>query len=139
MVRWVKKTCKEDEYVRFAVTTPRCIELDQHVLLVVHDDILVVLGHNHSDGAILLLGHRLTLDAWLKLSGDEIVDELAHGLGVYLLILRQGILLILHSLLDGERWPLSNFKIEVLAVLTKGLGVNGSNVDCALVLLGDWL
>jgi hypothetical protein len=47
--------------------------------------------------------------------------------------------LVLHRVLNGEGWPLANLKVEVARVLAKVLGVNGSEVDLALVQLGEGL
>lgn len=125
--------------IRLAVATPWSVEFNQNILLVIKDNVIVVLGYNNGDWAILLLWHSLGLDAWLKLASDEVVNELANCLGSKLVGLVKWKLLVLDSLLNSESWPLVNLKVEVGTVLSKGLCVNGSEVDLALVLLGNLL
>lgn len=122
-----------------AVTAPWRVELDENVLVVVDDDILVVLGDDDCDGAVVGLGDGLRLDAGVDLAGEELVDEGANVLDVDLLVLVVGELLVLLRLLDGERGPLVGLEVEVAGVLAKRLGVNGSEVDLALVLEGQGL
>lgn len=64
--------------LRLAVTAPGSVKLNQNVLVGVHDDLIVVLGNNNSDGTILLLGNGLRLDAGLNLAGNEAVKELGN-------------------------------------------------------------
>lgn len=48
-----------------AVPAPRCIELDEDVLLGVHHDGVEGLPHNDFDWPLVVLGHRLGFDDWL--------------------------------------------------------------------------
>ena len=48
-------------------------------------------------------------------------------------------LLVLLRVLDSEGGPLADFEVKVAGVLAEGLGVDGGEVDLALVLLGDGL
>lgn len=125
-----------------AVSTPGGVELEENILLAVNDNLLVVLGHNNSDWALLLLWNWLALDAWLNLAGNEVLDEFSNlllaeslgraGLGV-------GELLVLGGVLDSESWPCADLEVEVACVLTESAGVDGCKVDLALVLLSDRL
>jgi hypothetical protein len=117
-----------------AVTAPGSVELDEDVLVVVDDDVLVVLGDNGGDGAVLGLGDGLRLDAGVDLAGEEVVDESANVLLGDLLVLVVRELLVLGGALDSERGPLAGLEVEVTSVLAERLGVNGSEVDGALVL-----
>lgn len=88
-----------------AVSAPWGIEFEKNVLGVVENDVVVVLGNNNGDGAILL-GDGLALNARLNLASDEVVEELANllfvdGTG-------EGELLVLLGVLDGEGRPLAN-------------------------------
>lgn len=121
------------------MTAPWSVELDQDILLVIKDDLIVVLGNDDGDWAILLLWNSLGLDAWLDLASNEIVNKLANCLGSKLVGLVEWELLVLDSFLDGESWPLANLKVEVATVLSESLCVNSSEVDLALVLLSDLL
>lgn len=121
------------------MTAPRGVELDEDVLSVVEDDLLVVVGNDDGDGAVLLLGNRLALDAGLHLAAAEVVDELGDGLDGDVLGLLEGELLVLDRVLDGERRPLANLEVQVARVLAERLGVDGGKVDLALVLLGNRL
>lgn len=121
------------------MSAPWGVELDQDILLVVHDNLLVVLGDDDSDWAIVGLWDRLALDGRLDLARDKVGHELLNVLGVDLLILREGELLVLVDLLDRESGPLANLEVEVACVLTEGLGVDSGEGDLALVLLSDRL
>ena len=127
---------------RLAVSAPRRVELEQDVLLVVDDELLVVLRDDDGDGSFLLLRDRLGLDARLDLAGDKVVEELADGLfaqGFDAALLGEGELLVLLRVLDGEGRPVANLEVQVAAVLAEGLGIDGREVDSALVLLGNRL
>jgi hypothetical protein len=90
----------------------------------------------------LFLWDRLALDAWLNLASDEVLNELANLLCAECLGgSRLGVweLLVLGGVLDGECGPLANLEVEIASVLAESAGVNGSEVDLALVRLGDWL
>lgn len=125
-----------------AVAAPGCVELEEHVLVVVDHDVLVILGHDNGDWALLLLRDRLALDARLELAGDVVVDEGADVLGADVLgaaLLGVGELLVLLRVLDGESGPGAGLEVEVGGVLAEGGGVDGGEVDLAAVLLGDGL
>lgn len=121
-----------------AVTAPGGVELNQDILVGVHDNLVVVLGDNDGNGAVVLLGDGVGLDAGVDLAGGELVEELGDLLLGKVSAL-EGELLVLLGVLDGEGGPLANLEVEVASVLTEGLGVDGSKVDLALVLLGDRL
>lgn len=124
---------------RLAVSAPWSVELNEHILLVIEHNLIVVLSHDNRDGSILLLGDSLRLDARVDLASDKVVDELADVLVGDLLGLVVGELLVLDCLLDGEGGPLSRLEVEVATMLAEGLGVDDGEVDLALVLLGDGL
>lgn len=123
---------------RLAVTAPGSVELDQDILVGVHDNFVVILGDNNGDRTVVLLGDGLGLDAGVDLAGDKVVKELGNLLCGEVSAL-EGELLVLLSVLDGESGPLADLEVEVTSVLTKGLCVDGGEVDLALVLLGDRL
>lgn len=125
--------------LRFAVSAPWCIELDQNVLLVVQDDVLVVVRHDDGDWAFLSLWDGLRLDAWLDFARQVLVDELADDLLGELVALVEREFLVLDSLLNGECRPLSNIEVQVLTVLTERFGIDSRQVDLALVFLCDGL
>lgn len=125
-----------------AVSAPRRVELEKDILLVVDDEILVVLRNDDSDGAVLLLGYGLGLDARLDLACNEILDEFSNGLlgeSLDASLLAKWELLVLLGVLDRKGGPVADFQIEVASVLAERLGVDGGEVDSALVLLGDRL
>jgi hypothetical protein len=119
------------------VSAPWGVELDENVLVVVNDLSLVVVGDDDGDGALLLLGNGLRLDAWVDLSGDEIIHERCDLRGGERAGVRE--LLVLVRLLDGESGELAGLEVEVSSVLSEGLGVNGREVDGALVLGSEGL
>ena len=56
-----------------------------------------------------------------------------------LFALVEGEFLVLDGFLNGECGPLVGFKVEITGVGAKGLGVDGSQIDLAFVLLRDGL
>lgn len=119
-----------------AVTAPGGIELKENVLVVVHNNILVVLGDDDVDRAGLRGGDLLRLDAWGDLASSKVADELLDGSLADLLGLVEGELGVLGSFLDGESRPLL-LEVEVGSVGTEGGSINGGKVDLALELLGN--
>lgn len=124
---------------RLAVTAPRGIELQQDILVIVDDELLVALADNNGDRALLGLGDGLGLDTRLDLALQNILDELANGLGLDLFGLVEGVLDVLCGVLDGKGWERLWLQIKVASVGTKQLGIQGDNVDGTAVLLGDRL
>jgi len=125
-----------------AVAAPGGVELEEHVLVVVDDDVLVVLGDDNSNGPLLLLGDGLALDTRLELAGDVVVDEGADVLGADVFdraLLGVGEFLVLLRVLDGEGGPGAGLEVEVGGVLAEGGGIDCGEVDFALMLLGDGL
>lgn len=125
-----------------AVTTPWRVELNQDILVVVHHDVLVVLGDHDRGRALLLLRDRLRLDGWLDLASHIFVNELANVLGRKLLLRALGRvreLLALLRVLNGKGGPVADLEVQVATVLAKGLGVDGREVDLALLLLSNGL
>lgn len=121
------------------MTTPRCVELDENILLIVNDNLLVVVGDDGGDRAVIVLGDSLALDARLQLTRDNIIHKLGNiGLGDGLGLV-EGELLVLGDMLDSESGPLASLKVEIAGVGAKGLCVDGSEVDDTSVLLRDRL
>ena len=87
------------------------------------------------DRPLLFLWNRLGLDASLDLAVQEILHELADILGGEGLGLVKGELEVLDGLLDSKRREFLGLEVEVSSVSTKGLGVNGRDVDLAPVFL----
>ena len=122
-----------------AVTAPGSVELNENVLVVVNNDVLVVLGNDDGDGAVVGLGDGLGLDGGVDLASEEVLDEGADLLLVNLEVLVVGELLVLVGALDGESGPCAGLEVEVASVLAESAGVDGSEVDGALVLDGKGL
>lgn len=95
------------------------------------------MGDDDSDGTFLLLRDRLALDAWLNLAINKVLSELANILGIELLVLWIGEFLVLLNLLDGKGGELVGLEVQVTGVCSESLSINGSEVDLALVLLGN--
>ena len=125
--------------LRLAVTAPWGVELKQNILVVVNHNLVIVLRNDNSDRAFLLLWDGLRLDAWLDLSGDEVINELADFLLSEFLGLVIRKLLILVRILDSESRELADLKVEVGGMLTESLGVNSGEVDGTLMLDGEGL
>jgi hypothetical protein len=125
-----------------AVSAPGSVELKEDILLVVDNKVLVALGDDHGGTRLLLLGNRLALDAGLNLALNELLNESADSLLADVLdgtLLGVGELLVLGNVLDGERGPGANLKVEVAGVLAESGSVDGSEVDLSAVLLSDRL
>lgn len=122
-----------------AVTAPGSVELNEDILGVVKNNVVVALGDDDGDGALLGLGDGLRLDGRLDLAANEVVNELLDGLDGNLLLLVEGELLVLGSLLDGESRELVGLEVQVAGVSTESLGVNGSEVDNTTLGLSNGL
>ena len=124
------------------MAAPGRVELEEDVLFVVDDEVLVALRDYDGDGALLLFGDGLALDAGLDGAGDDVVDEFANLLlgeigGRTLGGERE--LLVLRRVLDGEGGPCADLEVQVAGVLAESLGVDGGEVELSLMLLGDRL
>lgn len=97
------------------------------------------MGYNNLDGALLLLGDRFRLDAWLNLAVNKVLNESSDILLGQLLALIKGVFLVLDSLLDREGGPFVNFKVQVTCVSAECFGVDGCEANGAFVLFRDWL
>lgn len=122
-----------------AVTAPGSVELNEDILAVVEDNVVVALGDDDGNGALLGLGDGLRLDGRLNLASNEVVNELLDGVGGDLLLLVEGELLVLDGLLDGEGGELVGLEVQVAGVSTESLGVNGGEVDDTTLGLSNGL
>lgn len=122
-----------------AVTAPGSVELDKDILGIIKDNVVVALGDNDGDGALLGLGDGLRLDRGLDLASNKVINELLDGVGGDLLLLVEGELLVLGGILDGESGELVGLEVQVAGVSTESLGVNGSKVDNTTQGLSDGL
>jgi hypothetical protein len=121
------------------VPAPRSVKLYQDVLFVIENNVLVVVCDNNGDWAILRLGNRLRLDAWLGVTRAKLVNKVADALGSDFLGLVKRVFFVLDSVLNGKGRPLVDLEVEVAGVLAKGLGVNSGEIDLGAVLFGDSL
>lgn len=121
------------------MTAPWGVELKENILVVVNHNLVIILRNDNSDRAFLLLRNGLRLDAWLDLSGNEVINELTDFLLSELLGLVIRKLLVLVRLLDSESGELADLEVEVGGMLTEILGVNSGEVDGTLVLDGEGL
>ena len=127
------------ESLRFAVSTPGCVEFKKDILLIVNDNVLVRMRHDNSDWAFLGLGNRLRLNARLRLAIKNVLDKFADVLDLELFVLVIGVLGMLLGVLDGKGWKFLRVQVEVSSVGTKQLSIDCGNVDSSLVLLGNRL
>ena len=95
--------------------------------------------YNDFDATLLLLRNRLALYTWRNLAVNEILDKSADIVMCNLLALVKGEFLVLDGFLNCESGPFVGFEVEIASVCAEGLGVDGSDVDLALVFLGDGL
>ena len=123
------------EHLRFAVTAPGGVELEKNIVLVIHNDLFVVIGHNDLNRAFLLLRNRLRLNAGSDLAVHEVLDECANIVMCKFLVLVKRKFLVLDRLLDGESWPFAIFEVQVASMSAESLGVNCRKADDTLVLL----
>ncbi len=127
-------TVRSKGLLRFAVTTPGGVELEEDIILIVQNDLLVIIGHNDLNRALLFLWNRLRLHAGVDLAINEILDEGANIIVCKLLSLVKRKFLVLDCLLDGESWPFAILEVKVTSMRAEGLGVNGGEADDTLVL-----
>lgn len=97
------------------------------------------MGYNDGDGAIVLLGNRLALDARLNLTINKVLGKFANVLGIKLLVLGIGEFLVLLNFLDGKGGELVGLEVQVAGVSSESLGIDSSDVDLTLVLFSNWL
>lgn len=124
--------------LRFAMTTPWRIELQQNVLGVIQNNVIIIVRNDHRDRTVLLLRDGLRLDAGFDLAVHKVLNKGADGLLGDRLALVEGKLLVLDCLLNGKGRPLL-LEVEITCVSTKGFRINGGKVNDPLVLLGDRL
>jgi hypothetical protein len=122
---------------RLAVSTPRSVELNQDILLIVNDNLLEVAADNDGDRAFLGLGNRLRLDTGFNFALKDVLDEFADLLGINLLGLIVGVLSVLGNVLDSESGEVLGFEVQVTGVGTKELSIESDDVDVSTVLLSD--
>ena len=65
----------EKSNIRFAVTAPWGVELEENIILVVNHDVLVVVCNDNLDRPCLLFGNRFGLDAGFDLAVDEFLNK----------------------------------------------------------------
>ena len=70
-----KETVEEKRDIRFAVTAPWGVELEEDIVLVVNHDILVVVCNYNLDRSCLFFGNGFGLDAGFDIAVDELLDE----------------------------------------------------------------
>lgn len=119
--------------IRFAVTTPWCIEFDENILVIIQNDVFVVVRHNNLYRAVLLFGDGFGLDAWLHLPVDKVLNEIANFFVCERLALVKGELLIFDGLLDRKGGPFTSLEVQVVSVSTESFGVDGCEADDSLV------
>ena len=95
--------------------------------------------HNHLDAALLRLRDRFALDTRRDLAVNKVLHESTNLIMRDLFALVEGEFLVLDSLLDSEGGPFVGFEVQVARVGSKGLGVDGGDVELAFVFLGDGL
>lgn len=67
------------------------------------------------------------------------MDERTHIIVGKLLVLVKGEFLVLDGLLNSERGPFVNLKVQITGMGAEGLGINGCEADLSLVFLGKRL
>lgn len=116
------------------MSTPWRIEFNKHILLIVDDNFIVVMGHNNLDGSFLLLRNGLRLDAGFNFAVDKVLDKLSDIVVRNFFGLVIGKFQVLHGFLNRKGGEFIGFKVQVSGVGTKGFGINNSKVYFALVL-----
>ena len=136
MSRSLKST---DSTLRFAMTAPWSIELDQNIFLVVKHDVFVVLRNNHHHRSFLLLRDGLGLDAGFDLAINVVLHELAHLLFGEVPLRSKGNFwfLTVSWMAKAGHLPTSRFRFPACA--PKCFGVNCCKINLALVLLSERL
>lgn len=117
------------------MSTPRGVEFEENILLVIDDEILVGVSHHDCDRSFLGFRNRLRLDAGLNLAIKNILDELLDVFGIDFFGLVIRVLGVLLRILDSESGECLGVEVEVSSVGTKQLSINGGDVDGSLVLL----
>ncbi len=120
------------------MTAPRSVELNENIDIVIKDNVLVVVRNHHMHRSFLLLRNGFRLDGWLNLALKHILDELANIFLGDLLVLVEGVLQVLDSLVNCESRELVDLEVQVASVRTVSLSINGGNRNGTPVLLSHW-
>jgi hypothetical protein len=121
------------------VSTPRGVEFEENILVVIDDKILVGVSHHDCDGSFLGFRNRLRLDAGLNLAIKNILDELPDVFGIDFLGLVVRVLGVLLRILDSESGECLRVKVEVSGMGTEHLSINCGDVNGSLVLFSNGL
>jgi hypothetical protein len=116
------------------MSTPRSVEFNENILLVVRHDISISVRHNYCHWSVILLRNGLGFDSRLNFAINVIFDELADMLFADLAS-GEWELQILDSVLNGKGGPLADLEVQVGSVQAERLCVDGGEVDLALMLL----
>ena len=119
-----------------AVAAPGGVELNEDILGVVHDDLLVLLGDDNLDGAVVLSGDLSGLDGGGELALEELLDVLGEGLGGHSLVLGEDVVLTSGAVLDDDTGG-GTRETEGLGVLAPTVAVELGEDDLVAELLGD--
>ncbi len=115
------------------MAAPGSVKLNEDVLVVIDDNLIIVVSYDNLNWAFLVLGDRFRLDTWLNLTINKFLDEYSDIFLGKLLALVKGKFLILDGFLDGEGREFLGVEVEVAGVSAKRFGVNGGEVEFALM------
>merc|ERR1719208_581993 len=125
-----------------AMSTPRGIKLNQHVLLGIHGDLVEVLAdQNLYASRVPVLGNLLRHQVLLQLSSQELGNKGLDIFGLDLVVLRLVLCHVLSQLdgSEGRQLGFSNSEELENPLVVILIGVDGDEEHLALVLLGDTL
>lgn len=116
-----------------AVRSPRCVELDENMLVTVRDNLLEFFTHEGENGLILSLRDRLTLQSRLKGASDKRLDPLLDDGSCDLSLLVNGILELALQVLYDKAWPDTFGEVERLCMIPELDRIDPNEVDLRLV------
>ena len=117
------------------MSAPRRVELNEHVLGVIEDNILERLTNNGVYSLVLLRWNRLALELGLEFASDVFLDQDINLLGSDFLGLAERVLELLAEVLEDEARPFGLSEVERLGVVAELDTIDPNKVDFALVFL----
>eukprot|EP00043_Microstomoeca_roanoka_P005527 m.56302 g.56302 ORF g.56302 m.56302 type:complete len:333 (-) comp13009_c0_seq1:804-1802(-) len=119
-----------------AVSAPWSVDLKEHILGLVKNNIVEVLSNDNGDWTIVILGNILRLEGRLQVTGKEGIKMGLDGAGIGCAALQRIFLHLSTSLEDVESWEVALLDTNVVGQASLGR-VRGSKDKLALVLLGN--
>lgn len=115
--------------IRFTMSTPRCIEHQKNILIIVYYDVFISMGHDNGHRSNLFFRNRLRFNAWFNFFIKDILNELRDIFFGYLFALVIWKLLVSDGVLDSECRKDLWIKIKITSMVTKCVCIDRGNIN----------